>query len=151
MGWWSDKPPLSPLLAVSQPEWSMGKPDGCHSKQQLPVVVGQTRCSPYVSLYTPEIWICMWSTCHAITDWVNGWVTDSMIWYSSVCVCLCILTRMFMSVDVNSIQFNSKYPLLLHVSINTGQQYTLDNNKCNLWNSTQCCNTPFYFFTGSVT
>ena len=53
-------------------------------------------------------------------------------------------------VGVNSIQFNSKYPLLLPVYINTGQQYTLDNNKCNFWNSTQCCNTPFYFFTGSV-
>ena len=54
--------------------------------------------------------------------------------------------------DAYSIQFfNLKYPLLLPVYINTGQQYTLDNSKCNLWNSTQCCNTPFYFFTGSVT
>ena len=71
----------------------MGKPDeGYHSKQQLPVVVRLKRCSPYVSLYTPEILICMWSTCHAITDWVNGWVTDLIIWYSSVCVRLCILT-----------------------------------------------------------
>ena len=43
----SDKPPLSPLLAVPQPEWGMGKPDdGYHCKQQLLVVVGLPECSP---------------------------------------------------------------------------------------------------------
>ena len=41
-------PHSTPLLAVPQPEWGMGKPDdGYHCKQQLLMVVELTGCSPY--------------------------------------------------------------------------------------------------------
>ena len=53
MVWWADKPHSAPRAAGStQPERGMGKPadEGYQSKQQLPVVVGSTRCSHYECL-----------------------------------------------------------------------------------------------------
>ena len=48
-------------------------------------------------------------------------------------------------------QIKSKNPLLLPVYIISGQKYTTYQKKLNTWNTTQCCNTHFSFFTRSVT
>ena len=72
MDWWSDKPPLSPLLAVPQPEWGLGKSDdGYHSKQELPMVVGLTGCTP--------LWVStkiLSTNVYEARDWYFSFITQ---------------------------------------------------------------------------
>ena len=67
MGWWTDKPPLSPLVAVPQPEWGVGKADeGYHSKQQLMVVVGLTGVPP---MSLSQCWLSVIWTTRYVFKW----------------------------------------------------------------------------------